>query len=294
MAQAIRFVESLDADGGTEIAAALKLAFTNAAEQSRLRQIVFITDGSIANEEALLALIHQQLGNSRLFTVGIGSAPNSYFMRKAAEIGRGSFTYVGALDEVEHKMSALFTQLESPLLRNIKLQWSDDISPQMFPSVIPDLYVGEPLLLKVKMHQLKASVVISGMLNNRRWQRTINLPELGAQTGMASLWARAKIEQLMDELHTGKPEEAIKPTVLSLALKHKLVSKYTSFIAIDSEIARPEHSAAEDAAIANLMPAGSSMPAPWPNTATSATLSFYLSLPFLLLSLLLWRRQRAH
>ena len=41
-----------------------------------------------AQQNELLTEIRRRLGQSRLFSVGIGSAPNSYFLRKAAEAGR--------------------------------------------------------------------------------------------------------------------------------------------------------------------------------------------------------------
>ena len=79
----------------TEMASAIRAALEGQPElpENTLRQVVFITDGSVGNEDALFKLISDHLGPSRLFTVGIGSAPNSYFMRKAAQFGRGTFTY---------------------------------------------------------------------------------------------------------------------------------------------------------------------------------------------------------
>ena len=59
----------------------------NQEEQHRLRQIVFITDGLIGNEDALFTILERDIGQNRLFTVGIGSAPNGHFMRKAAQFG---------------------------------------------------------------------------------------------------------------------------------------------------------------------------------------------------------------
>src|SRR5690606_10844372 len=69
------FVDMLEAEGGTEMLPALKLALADAADETRLRQVVFLTDGSIGNEAQLFAYIRQALGTTRLFTVGIGSAP---------------------------------------------------------------------------------------------------------------------------------------------------------------------------------------------------------------------------
>ena len=90
------YVGSFRAQGGTMMGPALERAFEGAAAQERLRQIVFLTDGAVGNEAELFRTISLKLGPSRLFTIGIGSAPNTYFMRRSAEIGRGTFTYIGA------------------------------------------------------------------------------------------------------------------------------------------------------------------------------------------------------
>ena len=91
--QARAFVGALCAEGGTMMRPALERAFRKPAEQGRLRQIVFLTDGAVGNESELFRFISDEMAHSRLFTVGIGSAPNTHFMRRSAEIGRGTFTY---------------------------------------------------------------------------------------------------------------------------------------------------------------------------------------------------------
>ena len=50
--------------------------------------LVFLTDGAIGNEQQLFDTITAGLGRSRVFMVGIGSAPNSHLMSRAAELGR--------------------------------------------------------------------------------------------------------------------------------------------------------------------------------------------------------------
>src|SRR5690606_2597779 len=79
-----RWVLGLEANGGTEMLPALSLALGGEPARGRLRQVVFLTDGSVANESELLDLIAARVGEGRLFTVAIGSAPNSWFLRKAA------------------------------------------------------------------------------------------------------------------------------------------------------------------------------------------------------------------
>ena len=111
---ATRYVGALAANGGTEMRPALTRVLQGPVSETHLRQIVFITDGSVGNEAELVTLIERELGAARLFTVGIGSAPNGWFMRKAAEAGRGTSTTVSALHEVEERMERLVRKLEQP------------------------------------------------------------------------------------------------------------------------------------------------------------------------------------
>ena len=118
--QAARYIARLEAEGGTEMLPALQQALQTRETHTKLRQVIFITDGQVGNEAALFRLIEQQLGPTRLFTVGIGSAPNSYFMRHAAKFGRGTFTYIGHHREVQEKMGQLFEKLEHPIVTDIE------------------------------------------------------------------------------------------------------------------------------------------------------------------------------
>ena len=93
---------------------ALKMALTQPETPELMRQVVFITDGAVGNESDLLKTVASNLGDSRMFTVAIGHAPNSWFMRKTAEIGRGSYIRIGKLTEVEQKMSALWGRIQIP------------------------------------------------------------------------------------------------------------------------------------------------------------------------------------
>ena len=115
----MQFINGLEANGGTEMRPALTMALDSNPSEAHLRQVVFITDGSIGYEDQLFSMIEQKLGNARLFTVGIGSAPNSWFMRKAAEAGKGTYTFISALHEVQEKMDTLFQKLEQPQVTNI-------------------------------------------------------------------------------------------------------------------------------------------------------------------------------
>ncbi|MCW8826618.1 MAG: marine proteobacterial sortase target protein, partial [Gammaproteobacteria bacterium] len=116
-----KFIDSLNAGGGTEMLSALKLALRVQPEEAFLRQVVFLTDGNVSNERDLFSYIASHLGENRLFTVGIGSAPNSFFMKKAAQAGRGSYTFIKDVQEVAAKTNILLRKLETPALTDIQI-----------------------------------------------------------------------------------------------------------------------------------------------------------------------------
>ena len=108
------------------------LADRRGSDLSYVRQVVFLTDGAIGNEQQLLDTIAAMRGRSRVFMVGIGSAPNSFLMTRAAELGRGTFTHIGSVDQVEERMRGLFEKLESPVVTNLTAAFSGaqaDVTP---------------------------------------------------------------------------------------------------------------------------------------------------------------------
>jgi Ca-activated chloride channel family protein len=270
-----RYVAGLEANGGTEMRPAITRALEQPGFESHLRQVIFITDGSVGNEQELFSLIERELGTTRLFTVGIGSAPNSWFMRKAAEAGRGTFTLISALHEVNEKMDRLFRKLEQPQITDITVQWPAGTRTESYPETIPDLYVGEPIVIKALLdNELKQGdlLKISGNSALGTWGAELLVEQSDASPGVAAIWARARIENLMDRKRQGAAHEEIRKAVIDTALSHHLVSKYTSLVAVDKTPVRPAYSKLSKEQVPNLLPYGQSMNAifGFPATATNA------------------------
>lgn len=276
--RALRHVQQLTADGGTEMLSALDLAFDVAPASEALSQVVFVTDGSVANEADVFRFIEGNLGSRRLFTVGIGSAPNRYFMRSAARLGRGTFTAVSDVHEVGARMQTLWTKLDAPLVRQIDVDFGGDGRAEALPGRVPDLYRGEPLVVVAKLGAAGSHVRVRGQRAGQAFD--VQLP-LGARFGTGTtgtsgelgihrLWARRQIETLMDRVILGERQEQIRPQVTALALEHGLLSEYTSLVAV--EPARTVAGPGREVAVASAMPAGNAMFGNMPQTATPAPL----------------------
>ena len=287
--RAAAWVRSLKARGGTNMMAALAMALDGRETPGYLRQVVFVTDGAVGNEDALFRYIAERLGSSRLFTVGIGSAPNGHFMTRAAQFGRGTFTYIGDIHEVAGKMSRLFEKIEAPVLRDVVLRFPDGSSVETFPPRVPDLYLGEPVLVAVAARAPLGTVVVSGTLGNQPWSVALTPEPSRGSPGVGALWARHKIAALMDELARGAPLEEIRPKVVKVALEHHLVSAYTSLVAVDATATAPAGTP-RAALVAASAPHGA---VNLPQTATPATLQLLMGAIALVLAaitLLLARR----
>ncbi len=278
VAVARRYVNGLSANGGTEMSPALTQALSAVPLESHLRQIIFITDGSVGNEEQLFQLIEDGLGSARLFTVGIGSAPNSWFMRKAAEAGRGTFTTISALHEVSEKMERLFRKLEQPQVTDIELHWPTNIVAESYPSTAPDLYAGEPITVRAKLSDSLAAgdiVRISGHSVLGGWRADLDRQVGEPRSGIAALWARSRIEDLMDRQRRGRSADETRADVVATALKHHLVSRFTSLVAVDKTPARPAAASLTKEQVPNLLPHGQSAAAIFGFTPTATSAGIY-------------------
>jgi len=242
LATARKFVSGLTANGGTEMLPALQAALKDARpdDASHVRQVIFLTDGAISNERELFTEITQHLGRSRLFTVGIGSAPNSYFMTRAAEAGRGTFTHIGEENQVVARMTELLAKLSHPVMTNITAQWPDSVQSESWPNPVPDLYAGEPIVMSARMPKANGTLILKGEQAGEPWEVHMAIDAGASRPGIGKLWARRKIESLEAEALLNDDQSGIDRQILQTALEHHLVSRLSSLVAVDVTPSRPD------------------------------------------------------
>jgi Ca-activated chloride channel family protein len=257
LARAKSFVSALQARGGTEMVPAMKAALADQRDkdQAYLRQVVFLTDGEIGNEQQLFDTIAAMRGRSRVYMVGIGSAPNTFLMTRAAEIGRGTFTHISSVDQVEERMRALFDKLENPIVTNLTARYSGEAD--ITPAALPDLYRGEPVVLAAKVGGLDGTLEIKGRIGDRAWVITLPVRQAAEGQGLSKLWARRKIADAEVARTLGQAsQEDTDARVLDLALDHHLVSRLTSLVAVDATPSRPAGAHLTRAELPLNLPAG--------------------------------------
>lgn len=232
-------------------------------DQPRLKQLVFLTDGSVGYEDSLLKFIKRRLGNSRLFTVGIGSAPNTWFLEKAAEAGRGVSLSIRDTSDVASAVSKLLSRLEQPVITDLSIQYANGFG-EIYPSPIPDLYAGRPTMILGRISDHVDEIILTGRRAGERWTQTISIPasaESGSShaSSLAMQWARAKVENLLDEQRDSIDNERHKDAITALAIEVGLVTPYTSFVAFEAEPVRPKLVPGKSVKVASLVPHGNDM-----------------------------------
>jgi Ca-activated chloride channel family protein len=233
-----------------------------------------------------MQLIDSELGDSRLFPIGIGSAPNADFLTAAARHGRGSETLIADLDQVQASMRELLGKLDHPAMRDIAIDWP--AGSEAYPKQLPDLYLGEPLLAVARLPQGITQVQVRGKLADRDWTAPALLGDATTAQGLDKLWAKARIDDLEDQVRRGADETTLKPEIVATALAAHLVSRYTSLVAVDRTPVRKDGHTLKQAQIPNVLPMGSA----FAQTATPAQLELLLGLVALLAAALLWRAQK--
>ncbi len=270
------FTHGLEAEGGTEMLPALRSALGSCREamevsqaaceatreaeamieDDHVRQVIFLTDGSLSNEAEMMEEIERNRGQSRVFMVGIGSAPNTYLMRRMAAAGRGTFTHIGMGEEAEEKMQSLLDRLARPVATNLTATVSGG-NIDFAPRDLPDLYAGEPLVLLGRTRHLQGTLTLSGTIDGQRWSEQIDLAQAGRSEVVAKLWAYRRIAEVEAERWSGEMSyERADKSIEELGMAFHLVTSRTSLIAVDDTPSRPEGATLKFEELPLLLPAG--------------------------------------
>ena len=236
LAAARRYLANLNSQGGTMMVEGIKAALDFPHNPSRYRFVSFMTDGYIGNEAEILAEVHRRIGNARIFSFGVGASVNRYLMERMAKIGRGAVAYLGLNDSAEEVIGAFFERVSRAALTDVEIDWGGMTVSDTWPSRIPDLFVGRPLVVAGRFRGEPAQINISGTVHGARRTFVVEAAEAGsAGPSLAKVWARANIAELTDRQATiGDPHGELRDDIRRIALQHQLASDYTSFVAVDS------------------------------------------------------------
>ena len=236
VARAITFVHELHALGSTEMVGGIRAALTPATEDGRMRMVLLLTDGYIGAETDVFRAVHDSLGQSRVFALGVGSAVNRYLLTRVAEEGRGDVQVVMPGEDPEAAADAFAARIARPFVTDLSIDWGGLDVRDVYPRRLPDLFADRPL--RVTAHYLNAghaTVTLHGRIAGRPFSQPVevSLASSGeARPELTSLWARARVADLTTAMALAETPALIEE-VTQIGLAHHLLTDYTAFLAID-------------------------------------------------------------
>ena len=232
----LNYLRSLNGDGPTQMIEGIKAALDFSHDLRRLRFVCFMTDGFIGNEAEILREVRQRLGESRIFSFGVGSAPNRYLLDGLARIGRGAVAYLGPRDDSAAIMDRFVERISHPALIDLQVDWGGSVT-DVFPDKMPDMFVGRAVVLTGRYAGNSAPTV--QVIGRAGGQRVV-LPVLAggalvdtSSSALPSVWARLKIAALSDHALVELSDDST-AQIKQTALDFSLMSAFTAFVAVDS------------------------------------------------------------
>jgi Ca-activated chloride channel family protein len=239
--KALQFLDPIQGSGGTDILKSVDYALKLPDDPGRLRIICYMTDGYVGNDMQILDYIRKNRGRARMFPFGIGNSVNRFLIEGMAKEGRGAAEYVTLDTPGSGPAEKFYRRISSPLLLDPQVNWGSLPVSEIYPSRLPDVFSAGPVIVKGRYTRPgEGDIVVQGRLRGQPWSRRVHLvlprvhPE-GSEIG--TLWAREKIEDLQSQdwsgAQSGQPDPSIKDKIVSVALEHRLMSQYTSFVAVE-------------------------------------------------------------
>ena len=239
LARARSFTDSVQAGGGTEMLAGIRAVLADPVDPERVRIVVMLTDGYIGNEDEIIAEVGRRAGDQlRFWTIGIGSSPNRHLIDGVARQGGGMSAVLGLREDPSELVGRIVERIQRAQLSRIEIDWGGLDVHETYPARVPELWAGRPVVLFGRYRAGgRATVRLAGTAEGQPTSFPVELALPEDRAGhavLAKVWARKKIEDLSDQLAVavGDPEP-LEEEVTTLALHHRLISAYTSFVAVD-------------------------------------------------------------
>ncbi len=259
--EAQAFLAGREGGGGTEMMTAIKAALAPSDAKDHLRIVCFMTDGEVGNDDEIVAEV-QRHPNARVFSFGIGQSVNRALLDKIAIEGKGEAEYVALEDDGSKAAKKFYERVRTPLLTDLSVDWNGMPVADVYPGKLTDLFSAKPVILHGRYTKGGSGVIrLRGKLAGMPYVREINfdLPENNSgNPALATLWARTRIDELSTARLAAKGAKVgadLDAQITNIGLEFGLMTKFTSFIAVEDRVANP-NGTPTTVAVPNVLPEG--------------------------------------
>lgn len=238
--QAWALVDRQQGGGTTELLIGLRRAFNlPLAGEGYARIIAVITDGFVDFEAAAFKMVRQRLGQASLFAFGIGSSVNHFLIEGLARAGQGEPFVVLEEGQAPDEAARFQTYISTPILTQVEAGFEGFGAYEVEPAFIPNMLADRPIIVFGKWRGAAAgTVLLGGRTGDQVYSTQFDVSAFQAKPtnkALRYLWARHRIDQLSDDEQATYSSD-LGPQITQLGLDYNLLTKYTSFVAIDRRI----------------------------------------------------------
>jgi len=239
LATALNFTDAQQGGGGTEMLKGIQMVLAQPVDPERVRIVIMLTDGYIGNEAEIIAEVGRRCGDAiRFWTIGIGSDPNRFLLDGVAQQGGGMAGVLGLSDDPAPLVGEIMERIHRAQLADVEIDWGGLNVYDLYPTKMPELWAGRPIILFGRYEQPgRDTITIRGTVEGKPIEYTlaVDLKETGGNRDvLAATWARHKIADLEAQTYGGAAPEVIEE-ITQTALEYRLMSPYTSFVAVDEQ-----------------------------------------------------------
>ncbi|MBX9692047.1 MAG: VIT and VWA domain-containing protein, partial [Cyanobacteria bacterium] len=237
------FIDRLQAQGGTWMAPAVEKACSIPADNNRLRIVTFMTDGYVGNDMEIVGMIRKHRDRARWFPFGTGNSVNRFLIDGIAREGGGEPEYVLLNSAAGEVGKNFYKRIASPVLTDVRVKFDGLTTKEVFPKELADVWAQKPLYITGRYLAPGAGTVeLTGFQQGKPYSQklNVNFPDSNTSNeGIASVWARAKVDRLMAQdwngAQQGQLNQELKDEIIATALEHHIMTQYTSFVAVEEK-----------------------------------------------------------
>ena len=241
IAEGVRYLESLDATGSTNISGALDVALRGEAPVGRLGLVLFVTDGEPTvgerNPEAIATRVARLRGDRRIFSFGVGADLNAALVERLAVEGRGTAHFVRPEESVERAVSIVASRLSSPVITDIRVYADGVRLIKGHPSEASDVFAGQDFVMLTRYTGGgNARVRFEGQTANGpvSWgTRVAFANDTRENSFIARLWATQRVGYLSAEKRRNGGSREVDDEIRELGEKYGIPTEFTSYLVLE-------------------------------------------------------------
>ncbi len=254
---ALSRIDKVEANGSTNIHEALTTALKQFSKNDRPGYLIFLTDGlptagtTDLNKIAADAKVANKQ-RTRLFAFGVGYDVNAVLLDRLGADNFGLADYVPPGQDMEDKVSSLYSKIQSPALTDPSLDFGGVRVRDSYPQSLPDVFHGSQLVLTGRYRDTGSkTITLTGKTGQEKpaYSYNVNFAERTDREEfafVARLWAQKKIGALIEQIRLNSSNQETIDEIVALSTRYGIMTQYTSFLAQeDVDIAVPKPVAEE-------------------------------------------------